>query len=202
MEKQQLVENIKGIIEDNKKGIAEYFESMSKAMKKGDLGDVKFYNHMMAKKFENIAEWERRLVDAEYEAKIERLQLEHPGFEVVVEVLNEMLADDIKWHQELKAKYKEDRDSLKGATKTTMALARMGAAEAEKVFRNDLEVRFYKLVKQIKAKVGEIKEVSLKRNGNDGFDGYAIGSDGMVNINTIIAGGYNIQRAHYRTLVK
>jgi hypothetical protein len=201
-EKQQLVINIKEIIEDNKKRIAEYFEEMSKAMKKSDLGNVKFYNNMMARQFENIAEWERRLVDAEFEAKIEKLQLDHPGFEIVVDVLNEMLADDIKWHKELKAQYKEDRNSLKGATKTTMAFARMGAAEAEKIFRNDLEIRFYNLVKQIKDKVGELKEAKLDRNDNGGFDGYAIGENGMVNINTIVAGGYNIQRAHYRTLVK
>lgn len=53
----------------------------------------------------------------------------------------------------------------------------------------------------IKDKIGNILEVKkLEFNNNRGFDGIIKGEKGTININTILAGGYNIQKLHYRTL--
>lgn len=52
-------------------------------------------------------------------------------------------------------------------------------------------------------KVGKIVDVSFGKIGIDGsFNGTVVGENGIVNIETILAGGYNIQKLHYRVLVK
>lgn len=55
----------------------------------------------------------------------------------------------------------------------------------------------------IKNYCGKVIKVSnLVMNGNRGFDCKVKGDKGSITINTILAGGYNIQRLHYRTLVE
>ena len=54
----------------------------------------------------------------------------------------------------------------------------------------------------IKDNVGNVEGISeLKYNDGRGFDCTIKGDKGTVNINTILAGGYNKQCLHYRTLV-
>ncbi len=54
----------------------------------------------------------------------------------------------------------------------------------------------------IKDNVGNVEGISeLKYNDGRGFDCTIRGDKGTVNINTILAGGYNVQCLHYRTLV-
>lgn len=71
--------------------------------------------------------------------------------------------------------------------------------EAEEMFNNLLK----ETVMIIKNSIGDIAEVNhLKANNNKGFDCNVFGINGKrININTILAGGYNIQQLHYRTLV-
>lgn len=199
---EERVEGIKGAIAEVEAKIAENVGKMQKHLKKGELHMVKFYNNLIAKEFDRIEEYKQWLLDAKFEAKKLWLLKMAPGFEPVLEVLDEILQDDIKWHEELRTTYKEDRKKLEGATKITIAIAKMSPQEALELFKTDLENRFIKLVGQVEKKAGEIKEVGIRRNENFGFDGYVIGSEKTVTLSTIGAGGYNIQRAHYRTLIK
>jgi hypothetical protein len=58
------------------------------------------------------------------------------------------------------------------------------------------------LIMIIKDNIGDITKVEyLRSNGNRGMDGRFAGKNGIIDISTILAGGYNIQRLHYRTLV-
>lgn len=55
---------------------------------------------------------------------------------------------------------------------------------------------------KITKEVGEIKVVSLMIGLDGSLNGYVEGTTGKVTVTTIGAGGYNIQRYHYRILVK
>lgn len=66
--------------------------------------------------------------------------------------------------------------------------------------------RNFKISAQL-SKLGVLSVLSAKVNhSNDGFNGYfeleTNSGTKRVSINTIFAGGYNIQRAHFRVLVK
>ena len=77
-----------------------------------------------------------------------------------------------------------------------------GEKVAEKHFRKELENKKKNLIAKVKKKVGTIIEVEVKLNPKGGLDGLIKGEDGTVRIETIGAGGYNIQRYHFRTLIK
>ncbi len=72
----------------------------------------------------------------------------------------------------------------------------------EKEINEMYETMLRELIMIIKDNIGNIKEIKhLESNANRGMDGQFIGEKGVLNITTIIAGGYNIQKAHFRTLV-
>lgn len=67
----------------------------------------------------------------------------------------------------------------------------------------DTNVLYWDLVNRITDKVGEIIDASNLSIGAKGnLNGIVKGTEGSVVVETIPAGGYNIQRFHYRTLVK
>ncbi|HCM90611.1 MULTISPECIES: hypothetical protein [Vagococcus] len=98
------------------------------------------------------------------------------------------------WLEEYKTIYESwVMENLKGYEQTR------AMRETETVVRNQkisIVVKSYE-------RVGEIKDIKFGRLGSDGtFNGTVIGEKGTANIETILAGGYNIQRLHYRVLVK
>jgi hypothetical protein len=72
----------------------------------------------------------------------------------------------------------------------------------EKQINDMYDLMLKELIWMIKDNVGDVERVSsLQSNANRGFDCTIKGSKGIVNINTILAGGYNKQCLHYRTLI-
>jgi hypothetical protein len=58
------------------------------------------------------------------------------------------------------------------------------------------------LTTRVQEKAGDIKDArNLTIGVNGELNGYIIGSKGNVRVQTIYAGGYNIQCLHYRVLV-
>ena len=98
-----------------------------------------------------------------------------------------------KWLKDYKENYiKSCKENLNGYN-LTRALR-----EADQVVINQK----IKIVTRTFKKVGKIVDISFATTGNDGsFNGIVIGENGSANIQTILAGGYNIQRLHYRVLV-
>lgn len=57
-------------------------------------------------------------------------------------------------------------------------------------------------IAKVNDKVGKIHNGSLNWGVDNGIEGYLEGEKGNFNVQTIYAGGYNIQRLHYRVLIK
>lgn len=66
----------------------------------------------------------------------------------------------------------------------------------------DAKKRKADFLKRISNKVGSIKSVDLRMADNLEINGTAKGDKGEATVTSIIAGGYNIQKVHYRVLVK
>lgn len=80
-------------------------------------------------------------------------------------------------------------------------------AEIHKSNMDDAESLILNLVNRVKSTVGEItdwKHVRCERGtyGMPVLNGFIVGKEGRCNVESIGAGGYNIQRYHIRVLVK
>lgn len=68
----------------------------------------------------------------------------------------------------------------------------------EESFENMIE----ELMWILQDRIGNITDIiEMQINGHKAFDGVFKGDKGTIRINTVLAGGYNIQRLHFRTLV-
>ena len=73
----------------------------------------------------------------------------------------------------------------------------------EKILDDEVNKKRQKLLLQIESKAGEIVDASfLRLSGKGELNGFVTGTKATVEVETIFAGGYNIQILHYRTLVK
>ena len=71
-----------------------------------------------------------------------------------------------------------------------------------KINERDADMWLLDLYNRVVAVTGEITDASGIRWGGKCLDGIIIGKEGKAIVDTIEAGGYNIQRWHLRTLVK
>lgn len=72
-----------------------------------------------------------------------------------------------------------------------------------KILDKDVQYKYEDFINRIKEKAGTIQDVShLKMAANGVINGVVIGDKHSVEVETILAGGYNIQVLHYRVLVK
>ena len=75
-------------------------------------------------------------------------------------------------------------------------------AALEKFLNAEVKIKYEDLVLRITEKSGEIVDASGLHISNSGqINGLVTGTKNTVSVETIPAGGYNIQRFHYRTLV-
>ena len=74
--------------------------------------------------------------------------------------------------------------------------------ELEKILDSEIDNLYLRMIEQVTDKIGEITDASNLSIGAKGeLNGFITGEKGTVKIETIGAGGYNIQRFHFRTLV-
>ncbi len=68
---------------------------------------------------------------------------------------------------------------------------------------NLVDEQRYNIILRSYKHVGKLIDIKFSHIGADGsFNGTVIGEKGTANMQTILAGGYNIQRLHYRIIVK
>lgn len=73
--------------------------------------------------------------------------------------------------------------------------------EFRKIEEREADEWLLDLYNRVREITGEITDCSYIRWGGKCLDGYIIGKNGKASVETIGAGGYNIQRWHLRTLV-
>ncbi len=76
------------------------------------------------------------------------------------------------------------------------------ARDIQGIIKEDIKFKKQKLYHKIGNKVGEVTEVELRCGADGTMNGIVRGDKGVVTIQTILAGGWNIQKLHYRVLVK
>jgi len=77
-----------------------------------------------------------------------------------------------------------------------------GTQFLDKLLDKEVKSKKVQFIARIEKKSGEIKDVNLTIGTDGSINGTVIGEEARVNVYSIIAGGYNIQKAHYRVLVK
>ena len=117
------------------------------------------------------------------------------------------LENSAKYHLEsrFKERYYEDIDSFTKAI-TKIKYEYTGYEVDEELLKKEVakekENKYFDLVNRITKVIGEITNASNLNVGPKGeLEGIVEGLKGKVRVETIGAGGYNIQRFHFRTLV-
>ena len=72
----------------------------------------------------------------------------------------------------------------------------------EKEIELDAESKYYNMVTKIQKICGEVTSANLYIGHNGELNGHVFGTESNAEVRTIGAGGYNVQRFHFRTLVK
>mgnify|MGYP003964034699 CR=1 FL=1 len=123
------------------------------------------------------------------------------------------------YYMDLRSKKKELYDEIRGLDfdercerqwafyrkhgKTNVFFAEQNSQDQIKAhIERDGEARKIQFVARINKKVGDIKEANLTMGADLSINGTVVGDKGKATVYSIIAGGYNIQKAHYRVLVK
>ncbi len=120
------------------------------------------------------------------------------------ELVAQWVAGDIKAREAmLKARkelpYKEFRKIWKYSEEESL---RHTDEEFQRVEEQEADMWLLNLWNRVKEITGEVTDVSGIHWGGKCLDGIIRGKDGMAVVETIGAGGYNIQRYHLRVLVK
>lgn len=103
--------------------------------------------------------------------------------------------------------YKEKKESLNNQKRellniTWVAIRREKGRDFDKYLDKYMEDRYYELVEKVTKYTGTINDVKCLYIGSDGsLNGSIVGDNGTARVETIIAGGWNIQCRHYRVLV-
>lgn len=144
---------------------------------------------------------------------------------VIREFVENWKANAIKWAKESKVKYRSYKSELSNRRKIEKidiytyfnmleTWCKMNGItnqlrnfyddgyDLEEVYEREAERKYKQFVAKIEKKVGEVEEANLVIGIDGNINGLVKGTKGKALVETILAGGYNIQCLHYRILIK
>jgi len=177
-----------------------YKNAIALLQEKEDKPVIQIFKDFFDKWKEAIIKYVDPNVALYYETNTKAAQLSNNRFnfkELGFETKDELMVEI----QKLKAK----EEALKDDSFIGIAIEkryRWGTEDFNKFLDDYMNGHYFELVDKVTNIVGEIQDVSNLRVGYDGrLNGNVFGSQGGAKLETIIAGGYNIQCRHYRVLV-
>lgn len=169
------IDRLNDEIEETKNTIAKYEKQLAGEMERESLLTKEVPESMKMMQKELVTEWDR--YDKAHRDKIreDSRTMDHKEFE-----------EKYSWREKMDVMYQTDEQIHDNNEK-------------------DARIMIVNLFNRVKAITGEVTDWSdLKCElGNMGavLTGFVIGKEGRAEVETILAGGYNIQRLHIRTLV-
>lgn len=196
-------------IEEAKERFQKYQEMLQEEIEKANSRDVKII-------MEFLERWKTRNIEFFLEQKVK-----YEEATIVFNNNRNFLYDEMKFlgysaswnkndpnhekyeelHEELQALRKAHRENWLHVTQFDH-----GSKDWETTMREDLELeknrKYDDLIARTNKIVGQITDASrLKINAKGNLDGFITGTKGTAKVETIGAGGYNIQCFHFRTLI-
>ena len=177
--------------------------------------EVRHARNLVEEKANTVKNWEKKIVKAEEEEQSLN-EMPKAFLEAKAQLIEEWVAYDIAQRERIKAikaEYYKDANTVTEIREASRKYREVVKYSTEEAYSKTDE-QFYKmeeknateclvdLYNRVRAITGKILDASNIRWGGKCLDGYIIGEQGTAEVETIGAGGYNIQRYHLRTLVK
>lgn len=195
-------------LEQARKALEEYKEQLIRETEKANSRNVKVI-------IEFLENWKERMRKAYANAFTQYLDALEEYYKVDREYC-EWYNSRRKWdectREEIKAKEKAFHE-YRSEFRKTWAFVEIydeynygkhtfNTAKFEKDLENDANAKYDDIIRRTNEIVGEITDAKALSVGEKGeLNGYIIGTRGTAKVNTIGAGGYNIQIFHFRTLI-
>lgn len=197
------IEGIKRTIADCEADIITMGKKIAEAVTESNTDEIIWLSSQIQRKGEWVKRDKSYIETAEFD--LQDAIRKESKLSAVAEALDMIFQKDMEFLKHIK---EMDRAELKDQIKkkivpaSVMMFRDMSHEDAVKLFKRDIEDRFRAIERKIEDTVGEIIECKFVRNANGTLDGWVKGSQGGARVHTVGAGGYNIIRFHYRTLIK
>lgn len=202
---------IKGLYSEKLRIFEEYQESIrEKAQELANLDfNHKYYVDKAKNLMNDISFYKSYIKDQDAEIKLLKPILNKKTTEGInQEEYQKYVSDNVNIQVLIKAVSDLKQKFIDNGSKVYLSFRDKGELKTKEIVLTEKEINniYDSMLKEtimiIKNRIGSIQKVDyIKENPNRGIDGNYTGDKGNITINTILAGGYNIQELHFRTLV-
>lgn len=166
-------------------------------------GDIKRLKSEIAETQKTIEKYEKQLTGEIERERVLLTEIPESMRNLQTELVGRWNKYDFDRRADLKAKYKEMdyRDFLKEYKRSGYAFMQLTDDEIIRNNERDAKNLIIDLFFRIRHITGEVIDWSNIHCSGNALNGIVTGKEGKAKVETILAGGYNIQRLHIRVLV-